>query len=704
MRQLSITLLIGCIYSIGFAAVDSISIPLSSDLTRPASAKAFYSALKSYGSNPLNGVQCAKVPPYQIDACLPLSVKNNNPNTKHNYTVMARLAWHNFVALNWPSAYRGQANQKKHFGKGPRVWETEHHRIELYAGKMTSPTTTIAIGPTGPINKNIPLTKRPIYTYPNPLANKSQKIIHACKGKDTPASQTPWHNLDENSQIGVVYIAANKPRGTPKPILFEAKFNNTEYHYVVNRQLYNHTTLTPYRLGNQALIQGKYPASQKVLFFPAGTMENKSSWRKLTPAEIQTNQFYMARVRYYALSKAKIPQVCYIDTDDPKAVHAMRKRIARIRNAKKRRIAENRAYGKKNIWGMLGWHIILKPYFIAKNGEKLPYPYFVFSTFEQKNNYKQASEGGAINVPSISIPHPIMPLAKKPAHNAVSLLTKPSLQAENPDGCPISSTHSPFLMSYVQNIPSNLNKQLAGTSVPVCVKRRRYALSPVLHPGGVLDKYRPTLLNNTVWQNYFLTDVQWVPRNPSRHYSAKNEKHAYAPVKQFASSYYTANGTIETPLIMSNFRGNIFQFPSGTPQFSYYNRIADYKFSPYNSLVYNIQTFGKNFQFDSPLPPSKASPHGAAGRFNMGGCMGCHGMAQRYGTDFSLILADGPFTHPDVMDVVATAFTSESLDTTSMVMQMQKRVKTEPAYQQAVAYEIQLDRNMRRHLDGERVN
>ena len=33
--------------------------------------------------------------------------------------------------------------------------------------------------------------------------------------------------------------------------------------------------------------------------------------------------------------------------------------------------------------------------------------------------------------------------------------------------------------------------------------------------------------------------------------------------------------------------------------------------------------------------------------YNMGGCMGCHGRAQRAGTDFSFTLAGGPVKEPE---------------------------------------------------------
>ena len=53
-------------------------------------------------------------------------------------------------------------------------------------------------------------------------------------------------------------------------------------------------------------------------------------------------------------------------------------------------------------------------------------------------------------------------------------------------------------------------------------------------------------------------------------------------------------------------------------------------------------------------PPSGSVPSGQFTRLNMGGCMGCHGRAQRNGTDFSFTLSAGPVAMPEYA-VPATA-------------------------------------------------
>jgi len=74
------------------------------------------------------------------------------------------------------------------------------------------------------------------------------------------------------------------------------------------------------------------------------------------------------------------------------------------------------------------------------------------------------------------------------------------------------------------------------------------------------------------------------------------------------SNYFMANYVIESDLLLTNFHG---------------------KFSdPFNPKIQNV-ALGKK-------------------TFNMGGCMGCHGIAQKNGSDFSFLVADANFDRPDL--------------------------------------------------------
>jgi len=47
------------------------------------------------------------------------------------------------------------------------------------------------------------------------------------------------------------------------------------------------------------------------------------------------------------------------------------------------------------------------------------------------------------------------------------------------------------------------------------------------------------------------------------------------------------------------------------------------------------------------LSPGTGTPSNQFTRYSMGGCMGCHGRAERAGSDFSFTLNEGPVSAPD---------------------------------------------------------
>lgn len=104
--------------------------------------------------------------------------------------------------------------------------------------------------------------------------------------------------------------------------------------------------------------------------------------------------------------------------------------------------------------------------------------------------------------------------------------------------------------------------------------------------------------NNSIWQNYRLIGVQGKPSSD-----------------QSSFGYFLANYVIESDSTLANFHGSGI----GTP------------FDNGNNVVLN----GQNY--------------------NMGGCMGCHGVAQRSGQDFSFLLGKAlPAQKPDILDNLPT--------------------------------------------------
>ncbi|HJU26466.1 MAG TPA: hypothetical protein VJ722_07325, partial [Rhodanobacteraceae bacterium] len=85
------------------------------------------------------------------------------------------------------------------------------------------------------------------------------------------------------------------------------------------------------------------------------------------------------------------------------------------------------------------------------------------------------------------------------------------------------------------------------------------------------------------------------------------------------ATFYQANSVVETDYTLQNFSGG--QAVNGAP--SDYNRST----TPPQLGIKNVYLF----------PPYVTT----AQSFNMGGCMGCHGVAQSIqGTDFSFILGE----------------------------------------------------------------
>ena len=101
---------------------------------------------------------------------------------------------------------------------------------------------------------------------------------------------------------------------------------------------------------------------------------------------------------------------------------------------------------------------------------------------------------------------------------------------------------------------------------------------------------------NSVWQNYKLINVQAKPMDVSELKGSRT-----APEN---SSFYLSNSVIESNIELQTFTGSLSDSTS-------------------NNVIYK------------------------SNKINMGGCMGCHGNAQKAGTDFNFLIAGAPFGFPD---------------------------------------------------------
>lgn len=119
------------------------------------------------------------------------------------------------------------------------------------------------------------------------------------------------------------------------------------------------------------------------------------------------------------------------------------------------------------------------------------------------------------------------------------------------------------------------------------------------------------LLQSSVWKNYRLIGTQFLAMGVG----GPNAEQRSAAMGQ---PLYLANLVIETNRGLQQFQG---QPPGQAP-----------------NTTFRGNGVPKNFQFFSPNSPNMSFSSSAV---NMGGCMGCHGVAQTQGFAFSFVLQDG---------------------------------------------------------------
>jgi hypothetical protein len=222
---------------------------------------------------------------------------------------LAEFAWAEFFALNWQSSY--PSNQKRdspdtttwNFTKPDAtlaVWETYAHRTELLPNK---PYTVL------------PFDAQPHYSF--------GKMPLPYPGPAKP-SFTLFNNLDENNEIGScdLYGQVNQPGGN-RMVLYQAKVNRAEYDYIganyntpAKLQAAADTTavhIKKYKAYYKGATSSCFAASNNsaagVLCLPCGgspagggqgqgTIEIKTAWRQLAPAE-DAAKFFTRKVIYY---------------------------------------------------------------------------------------------------------------------------------------------------------------------------------------------------------------------------------------------------------------------------------------------------------------------------------------------------------------------------------------------------------------------
>ncbi len=136
-------------------------------------------------------------------------------------------------------------------------------------------------------------------------------------------------------------------------------------------------------------------------------------------------------------------------------------------------------------------------------------------------------------------------------------------------------------------------------------------------------------LAGSVWANYRLIGTQFQAIDLGN--SAATAQQAETESLALGQPIYLANLLIETNRGLQQFQG---QPPGQTP-----------------NANFGGHGVPKNYQFFSPTSPNMTF---SAKAINMGGCMGCHGVAQTQGFAFSFVLQDGDKgTVPDTATSIA---------------------------------------------------
>jgi hypothetical protein len=316
-------------------------------------------------------------PPNFISSDVPHDVAGG-PST--DIPTLATFAWNEFIALNWPamepatSGVRGRPDVTADFlsikpdsnGNYPLlVWQTYLHKNEVFPASGTAPAT---------FDKNV----APSYDYFT---------------KSTPASETTsftlFNNLDEASEIGLATMYSHFGTGMGNfRVLYEVKVNRSLFDYLngptqSNSMRANNFTSCP-NDGCQTLDTAKTTTTNDLAQFGGicstnptivslpcgdaavagddgeGAIEIKAAWRQLTSDELKSGRFYTRTVIYYTGGSAS----------------------PIYNNA---------------VFGLVALHIIHKT---------KTFPTFVFATFEQVDNYDDATNQNTQDLAVLNIPPP----------------------------------------------------------------------------------------------------------------------------------------------------------------------------------------------------------------------------------------------------------------------------------------------------------
>ena len=635
-------------------------------------------------------------PPITVSSTLPPDLPNQGGAPAATIYDAASFAWQEFIALNWPAVdqtgqpnTRGMPNTSQNFGTDtpsqPVVWETYRSKVETFPGVGDPPgydqhqdgsddygydaLPQYTYG----ARSTTPADPQPGQSYVQNNPGGSALDVPPCPGQ-TPPAQPAWVNLDEITQIGddsmfagSLPTASSSANVQPQLIRFLAKGNREFYDYVAGQTFWyqGQQYMNAVNAFENSLTTNIPAADGTVIDLPTGTVLVKAAWRELTAAEMSEVQngnapFLTKTVRYYEANPATnnpdkaptVPPACYYE----------------------------------KTWALIALHIIHKT---------ASAPYLVFATFEYTGNILNTNgtpvednNGKVVNAPSggptdpseqytdingttYSPQYPSGNPATTPSmpQKPVTTLKSPIAQAGTPS-CDVGPGESqPNSQIYYRDLlygplPDN---DAAGSAPPVCVNQRYFSIPTEIQQANAaahaaLSGYGAPNL----WQNYKLVNVQWQP------FDIAYIDTTGSNTARLASTFNLSNSVVETDNVLQQFFGSLqygitneiftksaFELnaqpvepvPPPTPP------IQQTSFSIAPSTV---DPNGTAYDVYLPISQPAGSSQPFATKVTMGGCMGCHGRAERGGTDFSFTLAGGPVAQPEFP---AAALSATALNT-----------------------------------------
>lgn len=543
-----------------------------------------------------------------ISPIIPVDVPGGAPNA--DLATAGRFAWNEMIALSWPAtqARRDEADLQRPFGAdGPVVWETFRQNSEI------SPAGSDADHPPhgySATDSSYGYDAPPQYLYATTAtlvdgkttAPRPGGVVPPCDS-NAPARQPAWVNLDATTQLGYAHLYAGSlgdTAGATNVFRFASKANRTMYRYIAGNRFW-------WGWGppwGDAPPAGSPPILVAAYNFAQAMKEN-------FPATGPGSAYRTNRV------------------DFPNGTIEIKAGFRRLTDAEKKsgRFYQTRVRyydwsggqpsvqcWREDMWGLAGLHIMQK----TKSA-----PAFTYATFEQAD----------IMGPGVEDENGT-PLTKGPATTPDVHYEDGVYDAKCEKDCTPRVTLSgapcrPAKNLYYTQLADNGQATRMPVGSTVCYNRRLRRIPEAIvgvnrEAHDAIARYEDEHGIHSPWRYYKLVNVQVMPFDYSEIGGDETPRGA--------ATYYTSNVVAESNYTTETFTGGFPSHSGDAPSKLYVNsRFAEES--------------GPPVQYQNAF--LLASNGDLQKRVMMGGCMGCHGISQVSGGDWSFIALVSATKDPD---------------------------------------------------------